>query len=118
MLLAFLLSCAMATTSPSELLISARRAAKLTQRDLAKRAETSQSVVARIENGTVSPTWSTMTHLLGCMDFGVHATLGASSAARSHMLDDVPRILRLTPEERLLELKNASSFFAAAKRMS
>jgi hypothetical protein len=31
------------------------------------------------------------------------------------MLDDVPRILRLTPEERLLELRNVSRFLAAAR---
>jgi hypothetical protein len=33
------------------------------------------------------------------------------------MLDDVARILRLTPEERLLELRNAARFFAAARRV-
>jgi hypothetical protein len=33
------------------------------------------------------------------------------------MLDDVPRILRLTPEQRLLELHNAARFFAVAARI-
>jgi len=33
------------------------------------------------------------------------------------MLDDVARILQLTPEERLLELRNAARFFAAARRL-
>jgi hypothetical protein len=33
------------------------------------------------------------------------------------MLDDVPRILRLTPEQRLSELRNAARFFAAARRI-
>jgi len=32
------------------------------------------------------------------------------------MLDDVPRILRLTPEERLIELRNAARFLDAAVR--
>jgi hypothetical protein len=32
------------------------------------------------------------------------------------MLDDVPRIRRLTPEERLLELRNVSRFVTAARR--
>jgi len=32
------------------------------------------------------------------------------------MMDDVARIRRLTPEQRLLELRNAARFFAAAKR--
>jgi hypothetical protein len=34
------------------------------------------------------------------------------------MLDDVPRILRLTPEERLIELRNAARFFETAVRKS
>jgi hypothetical protein len=32
------------------------------------------------------------------------------------MLSDVARILRLTPEERLIELRNAARFLAAARR--
>jgi hypothetical protein len=32
------------------------------------------------------------------------------------MLDDVPRILRLTPEQRLVELRNASRLLAGARR--
>ncbi len=37
---------------------------------------------------------------------------------RSHMLEDVPRILRLSPEERLLELRNAARLFETARRKS
>jgi len=33
------------------------------------------------------------------------------------MLADVPRILRLTPEQRLLELHHAARFLAAAARV-
>jgi hypothetical protein len=32
------------------------------------------------------------------------------------MLDDVARILSLTPEERLIEVRNVSRFEAAARR--
>jgi hypothetical protein len=32
------------------------------------------------------------------------------------MLADVARILRLTPEERLIEVRNASRFIRAARR--
>jgi hypothetical protein len=35
----------------------------------------------------------------------------------SHMLDDVSRILSLTPEDRLRELRNADRLLAAAKRL-
>jgi transcriptional regulator with XRE-family HTH domain len=92
----------------SRLLIEARQRAGLSQRALAHHARTSQSVVARIENGTASPSWRTMEQLLRRAGFELSATLLPSLGGRSHMLEDVPRILRLTPEERLIELRNAS----------
>jgi transcriptional regulator with XRE-family HTH domain len=100
----------------AELLRSARARSGLTQRDLARRARTAQSVVARIEQGTTSPTWETLTRLLAASGFELEALVGLRAAEVSHMLSDVPRILRLTPEERLIELRNASRFLAEAKR--
>lgn len=99
--------------APGSLLLSARKAAGLTQRGLAQRARTSQSVIARIESGASSPSWDTLKHLLNRAGFDLHASL--ATRARSHMLKDVARILSLSPEERLLELRNAASFFAAAR---
>jgi transcriptional regulator with XRE-family HTH domain len=101
----------------ARLLASARKAAGLTQRALARRARTSQSVIARIESGATSPSWSTLESLLNRAGFDLHATLIMRVSGRSHMLDDVRRILRLTPEERLLELRNASRFFTAARQL-
>lgn len=100
----------------SELLLGARTRARLTQRELAERAGTSQSVVARIESGTTSPTWETLTRLLAAAGFDFRATLHPRPARGSHMLRDVRRILRLTPEERLLELRNVSRFLTEARR--
>lgn len=102
--------------SPADLIRIARSRAHLTQRELARRAKTAQSVVARIENGDTSPTWETMTRLLAAAGFDLDARLDIGTADASHMLADVPRILRLTPEERLLELRNVSRFLAEAKR--
>ena len=107
----------MATTQASRLLASARRRAGLTQRDLARRARTSQSVIARIECGATSPGWKTLLRLVSRAGFDLHVALKPRARGRSHMLDDVPRILRLTPEERLLELRNAARFLAAAVRV-
>ena len=104
-------------TESARLLLSARKAAGLTQRALARRARTSQSVIARIESGATSPSWKTLEHLLNRAGFVLHTSLTMRARAHSHMLDDVARILRLTPEERLLELRNAARFFAAAKRL-
>jgi transcriptional regulator with XRE-family HTH domain len=73
-------------------------------------------VVARIEQGASSPTWETLTRLLAAAGFEIDTRLGLRNADASHMLSDVPRILRLTPEERLLELRNLSRFLAEATR--
>lgn len=98
------------------LLREARTRAGLTQRELARRARTAQSVVARIESGATSPSWETLSRLLQAAGFALDATLRPLRLGRSHMLEDVPRILRLTPEQRLIELRNASRFLVAARR--
>jgi transcriptional regulator with XRE-family HTH domain len=103
-------------SSPADLIRTARSRAGLTQRELARRAGTAQSVVARIEQGATSPTWETLTRLLAAAGFEIDARLDLGIADASHMLSDVPRILRLTPAERLLELRNVSRFLAEAKR--
>jgi len=48
----------------SELLLEARRSAGLTQAELARRANTSQAMVARYETGVASPTVRTLRRLL------------------------------------------------------
>ena|SRR5215831_19184021 len=106
-----------ASPTAARLLRSARQGAGLSQRALARRARTSQSVIARIENGTASPGWKTLTHLLNKAGFELTATLRPRPRVRSHMLADVPRILRLTPQQRLLELRNAARLFASARRV-
>ena len=98
------------------LLREARLRAGLTQRALAQRAETSQSVVARIEQGRSDPSTATLARLLAAAGFELRAELTPIAVADTHMLDDVGRILALTPEERLLEVRNVSRFEAAARR--
>src|SRR5260370_34936833 len=100
----------------SRLLVSARRSAGLTQRDLARRAHTAQSGIARSESGAASPSWKTLQRLVNRAGFELQGVL-SPRRSRSHMLDDVPRILRLTPEQRLLELHHAARFFAAVARV-
>ncbi len=103
--------------APASLLRAARSRAGLSQRALARRARTAQSVVARIESGTTSPSWETLVHLLRAAGCELGVDLRPAQARRSHMLDDVPRILRLTPEQRLLELRNAARMLACAHRV-
>lgn len=94
----------------------ARRRAGLTQRELARRAGTAQSVVARIESGRTSPAADTLARLLAAAGFEARTELAPLAVPGSHMLDDVARILRLTPEDRLRELANVDRFVAAARR--
>lgn len=102
--------------SIGDLLRNARTSAGLTQRELARRARTVQSVVARVEGGDTSPTWDTIVRLLAAAGFEIEPVLRPRAVAGSHMLADVPRILRLTPEARLIELRNASRLLASARR--
>lgn len=105
-----------APPSSAALLREARVRAGLTQRDLARRARTSQSVVARIEQGRCDPSTGTLKRLLAAAGFAFRAELTPALVPDSHMLDDVARILALTPEDRLLEVRNLSRFEAAARR--
>ena len=104
-------------TTPATLLRQARTRAGLSQRALARRAGTAQSVIARIESGQTSPTWDTLARLLEAADLDIHAQLEPRVVVGSHMLDDVPRILRMTPEQRLEEVKNLSEFLHQARRV-
>jgi transcriptional regulator with XRE-family HTH domain len=100
----------------SKLLQSARGRAGMTQRQLARKARTAQSVVARIELGETSPSWSTLVRLLKAAGFSLSATVRRISID-PQLLDDVPRILALTPEQRLREVAQVSRFLWAARRV-
>ena len=100
----------------ARLLQTARELAGLTQRQLANKARTAQSVVARIELGETSPSWSTLARLLKAAGFSLSARLHRTSVD-PQLLDDVPRILALSPEERLREVAEVSRFLSAARRV-
>ena len=100
----------------AKILQAARERAGLTQRKLAGKARTAQSVVARIELGETSPSWSTLSHLLKAAGFALVASLRRVQVDRQ-MLDDVPRILALSPEDRLREVANVSRFLSAVRRV-
>ena len=79
--------------SPAELIRRARVQAGLSQRGLARRARTVQSVVARIENGTTSPTWETLTGLLRAAGFELRATLARRPPTASPPPLDAQRLI-------------------------
>jgi transcriptional regulator with XRE-family HTH domain len=107
----------MSADGSGALLRDARKRAGLSQRALAWRARTAQSVVARVESGDTSPSYDTLVRLLQAAGFDLRSEL-LPHLSSTHMLDDVPRILALSPEERLLELRNAARLFSAARRVA
>ena len=100
----------------AHILADARGRAGLSQRELARKARTAQSVVARIELGETSPSWATLARLLKASGFQLATALKRIDIDKT-LLDDVPRILRLTPEERLREVGQVSRFISAARRV-
>jgi transcriptional regulator with XRE-family HTH domain len=101
----------------AELLREARKRAGLTQRELAERSGKAQSAIARIESEKSVPTTAALNHLLNAAGFEIQAELTIRPVENSHMLDDVSRILRLTPEQRLQEAANVDRFIKEAKRV-
>lgn len=106
----------MTHADPARLLAAARNAAGLSQRRLARKAKTAQSVVARIELGETRPSWDTLSRLLRSAGFELRAELQRIPIVDRQILDDVPRILRLTPEQRLREVAQVSHFLSGVKR--
>lgn len=99
------------------LLRSARQGAGISQRELARRAATAQSVVARIERGTTSPSWNTLDQLVRAAGYELSAEVISRAPPDASILDDVPRILTLSPEDRLREVGEVSRFVVAARRV-
>jgi transcriptional regulator with XRE-family HTH domain len=99
------------------LLRRARAKAGLSQRALATRAHTAQSVVARIELGITIPSLDTLRRLVGAAGFDLDVRLEHRVVFDPAMLDDVPRILALSPEDRLREVGTVNRFVGAARRV-
>jgi len=103
--------------SPAAALRAVREAAGLSQRELARRAKTSQSVVARIEMGQVDPSWGTLDRLVRAAGGEARINVDPPVTFDPQLLDDVPRILALSPEDRLREVAAISRFVVGARRV-
>jgi transcriptional regulator with XRE-family HTH domain len=96
------------------ILRDARRRAGLSQRQLAERAGTSQSVVARIEKSRVEPSLDLLLRLVKTCGLDLRMHL------EPHDFHDeglISQALAQTPEERLQAVANLSAFAAAARRV-
>jgi transcriptional regulator with XRE-family HTH domain len=89
----------MTTLPASELLRAARRAAGLTQAELARALGSTQAAVARLERTGANPTIETLERALQAT--GHRLELGASPRKSSVDETLIARQLRLTPAERL-----------------
>lgn len=88
--------------SPGTLLHQLRSAADLSQRELARRAGTSQPAIARYERGIATPSWKTLQRLAAAC--GRNVRLSAEIVADPHDVELAARMLELTPLERLRAL--------------
>ena len=103
---------------------AARARASLTQRTLAERASTSQSVVARIENGQTTPSVDTVEKLLSAAGFTLRMELVPRTASdptvevfkRDIDRSLLKRNLEKTPDERVRSLQALARFAAEARR--
>jgi transcriptional regulator with XRE-family HTH domain len=80
-----------------------RLAAGLSQRDLARRAGTSQPAIARYEGGSATPSWETLQRL--AMACGRWLKMNTGVIPEQHDVELAETLLELTPEERLRTLR-------------
>lgn len=85
----------------ADLIVQARRTAGLTQRELAERAGTTQSSVARWESGRSEPAFGTVVRLLRLCGFVLDVHLERYDDGLRDDWHQAQQLLRLTPEQRL-----------------
>jgi transcriptional regulator with XRE-family HTH domain len=96
-----------------ELIRRARKRAGLTQAELADRAGTTQSAVARWESGRVSPRMETFERLTRACGFVPHVVLSRETAEDR---DQIRERLRWTPKQRLDYLLDMLAFEERGRR--
>lgn len=85
--------------TPAQLLRETRKRHGVSQKDLARRAGTTQPAISRIERGGVSPTFETLSELLYLL--GEDLVLGAEPTDSGIDRSLIRERLKLTPTERL-----------------
>jgi transcriptional regulator with XRE-family HTH domain len=114
----------MKATTVAVLLREARARAALSQRQLAERADTASSVVARIELGETSPTFQTLDRLITAAGFHLTVELIAPTpvdpvvAAYKRDIDRslLRENLRKSPDERVKSLAALARLAQEARR--
>ena len=86
-------------TTPAELIKDLRTGHGLSQRELAYRAGTSQSAIARLEGGDEDITWKRLTAILAAM--GDQPVLDSARLPHRYELGDLLRDRAMSPEARM-----------------
>lgn len=102
--------------SPNELVRTMRLAAGLSQRALARRANTSQPAVARYERGAATPSWETLQRLATAC--GRRVTIGSNAVPDPHDVELVELLLTFTPMERLRALRRYANLRRATREQT
>jgi transcriptional regulator with XRE-family HTH domain len=97
----------------THLVREARKRAGLTQAELSARAGTTQSAIARIESGAVSPSLEHLSELVQAAGFDIDVRLVPYD---DHDLSMALRNRKLTPEQRLKNMLNAQRAAQEFKR--
>ena len=94
--------------TPGELIKQLRTDHGLTQRELAYRAGTSQSAIARIEGGDEDITWKRLSSILAAM--GDEPVLGSERLPSRYDLHDLMLERAMSPETRLASAVSFNRF--------
>ena len=97
-----------------ELVLAARRAAGITQQQLAERLGTTQSVISRWERGHDEPRLSTLAAIARATGRRLNVELVDDGVDRAQIRQQ----LALTPAERLASVTNLSRTLATARRVT
>jgi transcriptional regulator with XRE-family HTH domain len=99
---------------PPDLIRESRLKHGLSQRELAYRAGTSQSAIARIEGGDEDVTWTRLRSILSAM--GDEPVLDSKRLSSRYDFDDLMLDRAMTPEARLANGLNFTRFMSELRR--
>jgi len=96
----------------ADLVREARRRAGLTQRELAERAGTTQSAIARLESGRTRPSFDAVLRMIRLCGYRLDVALDPYDDSD---LAQAEALLRLPVEERLEHLADSVNLFASLR---
>jgi transcriptional regulator with XRE-family HTH domain len=100
----------------ADLIVQARRTAGLTQRELATRAGTTQSSIARWESGRSEPAFGTVVRLLRLCGFVLDVHLERYDDGLRDDWHQAQQLLRLTPEQIVEQDRRLHAWFAEGQK--